>query len=70
MSESNINVVIKMRPLIKREIEKKIPVCWRKNGKYLVDSSRQNEFQFGKVAHTVFRATNFDKLYLIISCSY
>lgn len=48
MSESNINVAIKMRPLIKREIDKKIPACWvKKNAQTLVDTSGTNEFTFG-----------------------
>lgn len=48
MSESNINVAVKMRPLIKREIDKKVPACWRKIDSMLVDSSGTNEFTFGE----------------------
>lgn len=50
MSESNINVAVKIRPLIKREIDKKIPACWKKNGNLLVDTSGSNEFTFGNWA--------------------
>lgn len=49
MSESNINVAVKMRPLIKREIDKKIPACWKKSETMLVDTvTGTNDFTFGE----------------------
>lgn len=50
MSESNINVAIKIRPLIKREIDKKIPACWKHSGNFLADTTGSNEFNFGNYA--------------------
>lgn len=47
MSESNINVAVKIRPLIKREIEKKIPACWKSTKNTLIDVTGANEFNFG-----------------------
>lgn len=54
MSDSNIQVAIKVRPLIKREKEEKLPIQWTSQGNTIVATDTEirkrgdGRFEFGK----------------------